>query len=80
MIDRGLLEYIGPFGLIQIFSKITKNNSKLQSGFIYHYALIMIIGLSSFIVLLYLPEFLKNGVLISLYTLFVYKIIYPINK
>jgi len=43
-LDKGAIEILGPYGI----SKMITNSkvSKLQSGFIYHYALIMLIGLT----------------------------------
>lgn len=71
-IDRGLLELIGPLGLIKIGKKLTIIISKLESGFIYHYALIMTIGLISILLLLFLPFYLKSGLLITIYYLYIY--------
>lgn len=49
MIDRGLLEIIGPRGISKIFIKLTQNMSNLQSGMVFNYALIMIIFTTLFI-------------------------------
>lgn len=43
VVDRGILEIIGPRGLISIFIKLTKKLSKFQSGNLFNYAFIMII-------------------------------------
>nr|YP_001648669.1 NADH dehydrogenase subunit 5 [Igernella notabilis]ABW83949.1 NADH dehydrogenase subunit 5 [Igernella notabilis] len=43
IVDRGVLEIIGPRGLIRVFTKLTKKLSKLQSGNLFNYAFIMII-------------------------------------
>nr|YP_009861058.1 NADH dehydrogenase subunit 5 [Jaagichlorella hainangensis]QKJ84914.1 NADH dehydrogenase subunit 5 [Jaagichlorella hainangensis] len=47
-IDKGVLEILGPNGITTTFSKFSHTISKLQSGFIYHYAFITIIGLTFF--------------------------------
>lgn len=49
VIDRGLLEIMGPRGISKIFIKLTQNISNLQSGMVFNYALIMIIFTTLFI-------------------------------
>ncbi len=44
LIDRGLLELIGPFGLKNLMARIVLNVNKLHTGFIYHYAFAFFIG------------------------------------
>jgi NADH-ubiquinone oxidoreductase chain 5 len=43
-IDRGIFEMLGPTGLSTVILKIGTNLHKMQSGFIYHYTLIILIG------------------------------------
>jgi NADH-ubiquinone oxidoreductase chain 5 len=45
-IDRGIFEMLGPTGLSTVALKIGSNLHKMQSGFIYHYTLIILIGLT----------------------------------
>ena len=52
LIDRGILEIVGPYGLVTNINKISKEVSKVQSGLVYHYALLMIIGLTFYITIL----------------------------
>lgn len=48
-IDRGLIESLGPFGLsVTILSQV-KQNRKWQSGFVYHYSLIFVLGVGIFV-------------------------------
>ena len=49
VIDRGLLEILGPRGISKILIKLTQNISNLQSGMVFNYALIMIIFTTLFI-------------------------------
>nr|YP_009093889.1 NADH dehydrogenase subunit 5 [Poecillastra laminaris]AIT59116.1 NADH dehydrogenase subunit 5 [Poecillastra laminaris] len=49
IIDRGLLEIIGPRGASQLLIKSTQRASNLQSGTVFNYALIMIVFTSLFI-------------------------------
>jgi NADH-ubiquinone oxidoreductase chain 5 len=48
IIDRGIIEILGPLGLSLIITEKAKYLYKLQSGFIYHYTLILLIS-STFI-------------------------------
>ena len=43
VIDRGLLEIIGPNGISRLLIRLTQNISNLQSGMVFNYVLIMII-------------------------------------
>jgi len=45
-IDRGIIEVFGPMGLSSIIVKKAYNISKLQSGYLYHYTFLMLIGLT----------------------------------
>ena len=49
VIDRGLLEIIGPRGISFVIINITQKISNLQSGMVFNYALIMIIFTTLFI-------------------------------
>lgn len=52
LIDRGLIELIGPSGLIKSLSSLTLNMSVLQSGIIYNYAFIIFISTTAFLSIL----------------------------
>ena len=43
IIDRGLLEIIGPNGISRLLIRLAQNISSLQSGMVFNYVLIMII-------------------------------------
>jgi NADH-ubiquinone oxidoreductase chain 5 len=45
-IDRGIFEMLGPTGLSVVALKISSNLHKMQSGFIYHYTLTILIGVT----------------------------------
>jgi len=49
--DRGLVEIIGPTGLVYIVKKTAKDFSNVQSGMIYHYAFVFFIGVAIFVTL-----------------------------
>jgi proton-translocating NADH-quinone oxidoreductase chain L len=44
-IDKGIVEMLGPYGAVSTFSTLMKKISKLQTGYIYHYAFIMLVGI-----------------------------------
>nr|YP_010394673.1 NADH dehydrogenase subunit 5 [Phytophthora quercina]DAZ89110.1 TPA_asm: NADH dehydrogenase subunit 5 [Phytophthora quercina] len=44
MIDKGLIEMCGPYGLTTIFSFLSQRIILLQTGYIYHYSLLMLIS------------------------------------
>jgi NADH-quinone oxidoreductase subunit L len=49
--DKGIIDGIGPDGISLRVQQLAKYASKLQTGFIYHYALAMLVGLTAFIFL-----------------------------
>jgi len=48
-IDKGFLEILGPTGIMQSFQGFFQPVRAFQSGFLYHYALMMLIGLTFFV-------------------------------
>jgi len=46
IIDRGIIEVFGPMGLSSIITKKASYISKLQTGYLYHYTFLMLIGLT----------------------------------
>jgi len=65
IIDKGSVEFIGPFGLEVALINLSKNISKLDSGTITSYALYILSGLFIYIVISYLM-ILYNNILILL--------------
>jgi len=49
IIDRGILEVIGPKGISRILIKLTQNISNFQSGMVFNYALVMIVFTTLFL-------------------------------
>ena len=43
MIDKGLIEMFGPYGFTTIFSYVSQQIIMLQTGYIYHYSLLILI-------------------------------------
>ncbi len=76
VIDRGIIENLGPFGLSQLFYSKQFNFLKYQTGLIYHYAFMMLICSVFFITLLgfsYLCYF--NLIILFSILIFIYLII-----
>lgn len=44
-IDKGVLEFLGPLGLVDFFRAAAFRASSLQSGLVYHYVFIFLLGL-----------------------------------
>jgi NADH-ubiquinone oxidoreductase chain 5 len=72
LLDRGLFELIGPLGIIRLISNLIKKISSLQSGLIYHYILIMILGLTFFFLLFIFPIYLQTSLLLVLAYTYIY--------
>lgn len=49
MVDRGIFEMLGPSGLAMTISKFSYNLDKLQTGYLYHYTLLILIGSTIFL-------------------------------
>jgi NADH-ubiquinone oxidoreductase chain 5 len=48
-LDRGLIEIGGPMGLSHLITKKASSLQQLQTGFLYHYALSILLGLTSLV-------------------------------
>lgn len=48
-LDRGVIEVIGPYGIVQSITSLSRNMSNLQTGNVYHYGFIMFISLILFV-------------------------------
>jgi len=57
LIDRGIIEILGPFGISKIINSFSLSLSKLQTGYIYNYSLLMVLGF-----ILFIGIFLNNFV------------------
>ena len=55
VIDRGVIELFGPFGFSTVLTNAGKSVSNYDTGVITSYALYIILGLISFIFLLFAP-------------------------
>ena len=49
LLDKGFIELFGPIGIVQTVQSMSQILSRMQTGYVYHYAYIMLIGLTFFI-------------------------------
>ena len=54
LIDRGIFEIIGPYGLNRVIPKISFDFQKLQSGYLYHYILTILITITVWLIFEYI--------------------------
>lgn len=60
VIDRGLIEFFGPLSFVRLINKFSVLLSSFQTGFLYNYIFIVLLGLMFFIKLifsLFFPDF-----------------------
>ena len=79
-LDKGIFEILGPKGITLVLSKTTRESTQLQSGMIYHYAFVMIIGLTLFITVITLSDFLEMLIDTRLYLLFITLLVFSLIK
>jgi NADH-ubiquinone oxidoreductase chain 5 len=70
-LDKGSFEILGPAGIASTFLKLTKYFSRLQSGLLYHYAVVMLIGLTALITIGSLWDLLEGFIDARLYFIYV---------
>jgi NADH-ubiquinone oxidoreductase chain 5 len=59
ILDRGVIELVGPYGLSSVLSNTGKNIAKLDTGIITSYALYIVLGLITLLFLLFGPVLLN---------------------
>nr|WRY73349.1 NADH dehydrogenase subunit 5 [Phytophthora cinnamomi] len=75
MIDKGLIEMCGPYGLTTIFSFLSQQIILLQTGYIYHYSLLMLISTIFLINIIFFSIIYYFNVIIILLFLFIFLLI-----
>ena len=75
-LDKGSFEMIGPFGISRTFQQLSQQVSKFQSGFLYHYAVVMLCGvlllITAVCLIQFLDVFLDNRLLFLFFTCFLF--------
>nr|QNH92699.1 NADH dehydrogenase subunit 5 [Wolfiporia cocos] len=85
VLDRGVLEIVGPFGLSKTLSTTGNNIAKFDSGIVTDYALYIVIALLSFIFVLFNSLLMDPSILetrhliIFIFTLY-FSIIFPVKS
>jgi proton-translocating NADH-quinone oxidoreductase chain L len=54
LFDKGIIEVLGPFGIVSILNKAIVTNTKMQTGMVYHYFGLMVLSILLFILLIIL--------------------------
>nr|QPN53952.1 NADH dehydrogenase subunit 5 [Phytophthora novae-guineae] len=75
MIDKGLIEMCGPYGLTTIFSFLSQRIILLQTGYIYHYSLLMLISTIFLINIIFFSIIYYFNVITILLFLFIFLLI-----
>lgn len=71
-IDRGVIEFLGPFGLSNTFSSLGMSISKLDTGVVTTYALYITLGLLSLLFLVFAPTLIETSLLNEIRLVIVY--------
>jgi NADH-ubiquinone oxidoreductase chain 5 len=67
VVDRGLIELVGPYGFSNVLTNTGRAVASYDTGVITSYALYIILGLISFIFLLFAPIMLNEGAVDSIF-------------
>jgi len=59
VLDRGVIEAVGPYGLASVLSNTGLNISKLDTGIVTSYALYIVLGFISILFIVFLPIFIN---------------------
>lgn len=70
VLDKGLVELIGPYGLERNLTNLSRNINNLSTGIVTSYALYILIGLITYVCVLYYSNFVENFLNLLLLTLF----------
>lgn len=77
LLDKGVLEVFGPYALSNAFARYSRKFSRITSGYIYHYAFFIILGVSSLFLLVF---FIAESVSFEFFFMqFVFFLIFFIN-
>jgi len=69
-LDKGSVEYLGPYGLERGLLHLSNSINKLSTGVVTTYALYILIGLAFYITYLYFSYFDNNLLILIIFTLF----------
>ena len=69
VIDKGSIEYIGPYGLEYALTYFSKNISRLDSGIVTSYALYILAGLIFYLFIIYTSHFNNITIMLLIFTI-----------
>ena len=75
-IDRGLIEFIGPYGITSLFSKISSSIAHLQTGLIYHYIFLIVLGVTFLIFFTLIGHLFNLALFVVFLFIFVFQFLY----
>lgn len=78
LLDRGAFELLGPHGLASTVSGLGKNLARGQTGFLYHYAFVMLVGVTFFIAIVGMWDIIESFVDARLLFIFLSTVLFSI--
>lgn len=60
LVDKGFIEFFGPFGLSHSLNNFSKKISYIQTGLIYQYTFLILIGIFFYVNLAFFAAFFNN--------------------
>jgi NADH-ubiquinone oxidoreductase chain 5 len=69
-IDRGIIEILGPYGISNSVQNQSKKMAEVQTGYLYHYAFVMLVGVTVLITMIGLKDQLSTWLDFRLYPQF----------
>lgn len=78
VLDKGIIEILGPHGIVRTVNKLTSDIAKLQTGYIYHYAFVMLLGVTFLITIVSLWEYINIWLDYRLYLLYFVSLLFYI--
>jgi NADH-ubiquinone oxidoreductase chain 5 len=79
LLDKGLIELIGPLGIVQLVKGFSKKLNFFQTGLIYNYILMIILGIIFILLLYLLPVYFTVVLFLIYFYLFIYVIFNQTN-
>jgi hypothetical protein len=61
-IDRGIIEILGPYGISNTVSEQSRKIGSAQTGYLYHYAFVMLVGVTLLITVIGFKDMLTNTI------------------
>lgn len=65
IIDKGVLEIVGPLGLQRLLIRVSRTLTRLDSGLIFHYGLYLLVGILIITILIMLPSHMILVIILS---------------